>query len=144
MNEPSQMQPLTAGIDHLGLTVRNLEVTLKFFTECLGWKQTGARPAYPAAFVTDGHSVLTLWEVKQHAQRVEFDRQTNVGLHHLALRVARADELDAIYLRVSQWPGVVVEFAPEQVGPGPKRHTMVYEPGGIRLEFSARPEPVAD
>ncbi|MDY7511236.1 VOC family protein [Ralstonia wenshanensis] len=144
MNLPSPMQPLTIGIDHLGLTVRNLEASLTFFIECLGWKQIGGRPAYPAAFITDGHSVLTLWEIKRHAQRIEFDRQTNVGLHHVALRVARAEELDAIYSRVSQWPGVVVEFAPEEMGQGPQRHLMVYEPGGVRLELSARPEPTAD
>lgn len=70
---------------------------------------------------------------------MEFNRKTNVGLHHLALRVASAAALDAIFARVSKWPGVVVEFSPENLGEGPKRHTMVYEPGGIRLEFAFDP-----
>jgi hypothetical protein len=35
---------------------------------------------------------------------------------------------------------MTVEFAPENLGEGPKRHTMVYEPGGIRLEFDFDPQ----
>jgi hypothetical protein len=35
---------------------------------------------------------------------------------------------------------VTVEFAPENLGEGPKRDTMVYEPGGIRLEFDFDPQ----
>jgi hypothetical protein len=70
---------------------------------------------------------------------VEFDRKTNVGLHHLALRVRSKEALDTIFARVTGWPGVVVEFPPENMGEGPKRHAMVYEPGGIRLEFDFDP-----
>lgn len=131
--------PLTLGLDHIGLSVRDLSLTRDFFVNCLGWKQVGERPAYPAAFVSDGHVVLTLWEVKNQDQRVEFDRKTNVGLHHLALRVGSEEALNEIFAQVSRWPGVKVEFAPENLGDGPKRHTMIYEPGGIRLEFDFDP-----
>lgn len=132
-------KPLTQGIDHLGLTVRNLNVTRDFFIECLGWKLVGERPSYPAAFVSDGHIMLTLWQVANPDGLVEFDRKTNVGLHHLALRVESEVALNEIFARVSGWPGVVSEFAPENLGEGPKRHAMVYEPGGIRLEFDFDP-----
>jgi len=131
--------PLTLGIDHVGLTVRNLSVTRDFFINVLGWTQVGGRPNYPAAFVSDGHVTLTLWEVTDPENCVEFDRKTNVGLHHLALRVGSKEALDAIFARVSGWPGVVVEFVPQNMGEGPKRHMMVYEPGGIRLEFDFDP-----
>ncbi|MDB5789354.1 MAG: glyoxalase [Caballeronia mineralivorans] len=80
-------KPLTHGIDHLGLTVRNLNVTRDFFIQCLGWTPVRERPNYPAAFVSDGHIILTLWQVANPDRLVEFDRKTNVGLHHLALRV---------------------------------------------------------
>jgi catechol 2,3-dioxygenase-like lactoylglutathione lyase family enzyme len=132
-------QPLTLGIDHVGLTVRDLNTTRDFFVQCLGWKQVGERPAYPAAFVSDGHVMLTLWQATNPAGHVEFDRKTNIGLHHLALRVGSEAALAEVFSRVSSWPGVKVEFAPENLGPGPKRHTMVYEPGGIRLEFDFAP-----
>jgi catechol 2,3-dioxygenase-like lactoylglutathione lyase family enzyme len=144
MSDTTQHQPLTAGIDHVGLTVRDLAATLGFFVNCLQWTKVGARPEYPAAFVSDGRALVTLWEVKEPGRRVEFDRKANVGLHHLALRVRSAEALDEIFARVAQWPGVVVEFAPEPLGAGPKHHTMVYEPGGIRLEFDFDPRVAVD
>ena len=130
---------LTLGVDHIGLTVRDLNLSRDFFINCLGWIQIGERPNYPAAFVSDGQITLTLWEVKNQNTTVAFDRKTNVGLHHLALRVPTEDALNEIFSRVSRWPGVLVEFARENLGEGPKRHTMVYEPGGIRLEFDFDP-----
>ena len=60
------------------------------FTDCLGWRLTGERPDYPAAFVTDGHPKVTLWQVKDQAHYQGFDRRHNVGLHHLALKVVRS------------------------------------------------------
>ncbi|HTR06207.1 MAG TPA: VOC family protein [Paraburkholderia sp.] len=130
---------LTAGVDHVGLTVRDLAQTSAFFVDCLGWKQVGGRPEYPAVFVSDGHILLTLWQRKNAESGVEFDRKSNIGLHHLALRAANEAAFNAIFERVSTWPGVKVEFAPELLGKGPKRHTMIYEPGGIRLEFDLNP-----
>jgi lactoylglutathione lyase len=44
----------TLGIDHVGLTVRSLDLSLAFFVECLGWTQKGGRPEYPAGYVSDG------------------------------------------------------------------------------------------
>ncbi|WP_158903617.1 VOC family protein [Burkholderia sp. L27(2015)] len=137
-------KPLTLGIDHLGLTVRDLKETRDFFINCLGWTQVGEKPDYPAAFVSDGKVLLTLWEVKNQSSRTEFDRKTNVGLHHLGLRVHSEEALNEIYTKISSWPGVKVEFAPEPLGAGPKRHTMIYEPGGIRLEFDFDPRAKAE
>lgn len=130
---------LTQGIDHVGLTVRDLIRTRDFFVNCLGWKQVGERPAYPAVFVSDGRVVLTLWEVKNQAHPVGFDRRSNIGLHHLALRVASEAALKEIVERVSAWPGAQIEFGPQLLGAGPKKHAMVYEPGGIRIEFDFSP-----
>jgi hypothetical protein len=39
--------------------------------------------------------------------------------------------------------GVEVEFAPETLGAGPKQHTMIFKPGGIRLEFNFDPRVAA-
>ncbi|MCB1743324.1 MAG: VOC family protein, partial [Gammaproteobacteria bacterium] len=61
-----------------------------------------------------------------------FDRRTQVGLHHLALRV---DDLDSIAARLAKAPGVDVEFAPEPLGGGETRHMMCAIPGGVRVEF---------
>lgn len=131
---------LTSGIDHIGLTVSDLTATKTFFTDCLGWTLLGENPAYPAAFVTDGTTRVTLWQVTDQASHVPFDRHRNVGLHHLALRVAELSTLKAIHERVANWPDAVVEFAPERNGSGPKIHCMVREPGGNRIEFTCLPQ----
>ncbi len=129
---------LTLGIDHLGLSVADLEQTLQFFQECLGWTLVGRREEYPAAFVTDQHAIITLWQVERD-RRVEFDRRTNVGLHHLALRVGSLEQLHRLHERVARWPGARAEFSPEISGRGPKTHFMTREPGGLRLEFCYDP-----
>ncbi|MDR5783515.1 VOC family protein [Caballeronia sp. LZ065] len=129
---------LTMGIDHIGLTARHLETTRDFFVECLGWTVAGEKPDYPAVFVSDGSLLVTLWQAKEETP-VAFDRRKNVGLHHIALRAANESAFNEILERVSAWPGVVVEFPPEMLGAGPKRHMMIYEPGGIRVEFDFDP-----
>ena len=99
--------PATCGVDHVGLSVRDLESTRRFFYDCLGWRVgwrvVGERPEYPAVFVSDGRLIVTLWRVEAPDQAVAFDRRTNVGLHHLALAVADRAGLDALYERVAGW-----------------------------------------
>ncbi|MEP4710266.1 MAG: VOC family protein [Pseudophaeobacter sp.] len=129
---------MTKGIDHIGLTVRDLAASKAFFEGALGWEQFGGNPDYPSAYLTDGSSKLTLWERKAEIFN-EFDRHSNVGLHHLALKVSSSDELNTVFKAVQNWPGVKVEFAPEFSGKGPKEHFMVNEPGGTRLEVSFDP-----
>jgi catechol 2,3-dioxygenase-like lactoylglutathione lyase family enzyme len=129
----------TAGIDHVGLTVSDLESSRRFFVECLGWQVVGENQTYPAVFVSDGVTRLTLWRVATPDQHVAFDRRNNIGLHHLALKIADLAALEALYARASAWPGVVVEFAPEPVGEGPRVHCMVREPGGVRIELVCTP-----
>jgi hypothetical protein len=86
--------PATCGVDHVGLSVGDLDSTRRFFCDCLGWRVVGERPEYPAAFVSDGQQIVTLWRVEAPDQAVAFDRRTNVGLHHLALAVADRAGLD--------------------------------------------------
>ena len=128
----------TLEIDHLGLTVGDLDASKGFFIDCLGWEQFGSNPDYPAAYVTNGHAKLTLWQ-QRGATKQGFDRHSNVGLHHTALKVPDEDTLKAVFDAVKDWPGVVVEFAPEFSGKGPKVHFMIREPGETRLEFSYDP-----
>ena len=131
--------PATCGVDHVGLSVRDLAGTRRFFCECLGWRVVGERLDYPAAFVSDGQLIVTLWRVEAPDKAVMFDRRANVGLHHLAFAVVDRLGLDALYERVASWPGVVVEFSPKLSGKGPKVHFIVCEPSGIRIEFAFDP-----
>ncbi|WP_028465782.1 VOC family protein [Nisaea denitrificans] len=126
---------VTAGLNHLGLSVRDLDETTRFFVEVLGWEELARDESYPRNAVTDGNLRMTLWQVDHSQDVVDFDRRANIGLHHLAIEVPGEDVLYATAERVRDWPGVEIEFMPEIMGAGPRKHMMFREPGGIRLEL---------
>jgi lactoylglutathione lyase len=127
--------PLTQGVHHVGLTVTDLDASCDFFTGLLGWEKVGGNPDYPAVFVSDGSIMLTLWQAKEPLAAKPFDKNNNVGLHHLAISVADLETLNKIHQKLVAAENVVIEFAPELLRNGPAIHMMCYEPGGIRIEF---------
>lgn len=127
--------PLTQGVHHVGLTVTDLDASCGFFTGLLGWEKVGGNPDYPAIFVSDGSVMVTLWQAKEPLAAIPFDKNNNVGLHHLAIRVSDLDTLDMIYQKLAATESVVIEFSPEPLRNGPATHMMCCEPGGIRIEF---------
>ncbi len=132
-----QQAPVTHGVHHVGLTVLNLASARRFFLEALGYEQRGEAPDYPAVFVSDGTTLITLWQVKDPSHVVLFDRSSNIGLHHLALAVDGDAALDALHERLLRRDDVEIEFAPEFLRAGPTRHMMVRIAGGLRIEFIA-------
>lgn len=132
-------RPMTQGVHHLGLAVSDLPAARDFFVQALGHQLLGEDPAYPAAFVSDGHDVYTLWGLLDPEEAPSFDRRRYPGLHHAALRVA-TDQLVPLFERLRDWPGVEVEFAPRSVTAlEPATHFILYMPGGPRIEFYCTP-----
>ncbi len=127
----------TRGAHHVGLTVPDLAKTRAFFVDTLGYQQVGEVPAYPAVFLSDGATMITLWQAANPETAVPFDRKNVIGLHHLALGVENVDALDDLYGALQTNDDVAVEFAPEPLGDGPAQHMMCAIPGGIRVEFIA-------
>jgi catechol 2,3-dioxygenase-like lactoylglutathione lyase family enzyme len=127
----------TQGAHHIGLTVPDLSATKAFFLETLGFTQVGEVPDYPATFVSDGTTMITLWQANDPATATRFDRKNVIGLHHLALKVADRAALTALHDKIKTAPGCEIEFAPESLGGGEIRHLMCTIPGGIRMEFIA-------
>jgi catechol 2,3-dioxygenase-like lactoylglutathione lyase family enzyme len=125
--------PITKGTHHIGLTVSKLEESADFFTSLLGWKEVKRNKKYPAIYVSDGSIMLSLWAIKEEPS-IQFNRNKNVGLHHVAFHVENEDALSAIHARLAN-NGITIEFAPELLGQGPAKHMMCYEPSGIRVEF---------
>ena len=133
---------MTKGCHHIGLTVSRLDESAAFFTKLLGWKEVKRDPEYPAIFVSDGTTLITLWknregknkEGKNKTEPTAFDKNQNIGLHHIAFTVGNEKELNAIYdkLRANN---IKIEFAPELLREGPAKHMMCFEPSGIRVEF---------
>ena len=128
---------LTQGAHHIGLTVPDLDKTRSFFIDCLRFEQLGEVPDYPAVFLTDGTTMITLWQAEDPARATKFDRKNVIGLHHFALKVSDADALDTLHETLKNTDGVEIEFAPEPLGGGPTKHMMTFIPGGIRMEFIA-------
>jgi catechol 2,3-dioxygenase-like lactoylglutathione lyase family enzyme len=131
----SESTRATQGIHHAGLTVPDLNAAQRFFTEGLGFETVGEMPDYPAAFVSDGAVMITLWQAEDPERAAAFDRRNAIGLHHLALHVPGADGLDALHKRLLERGDVAIEFPPEPLKGGPTRHMMCHVPGGIRVEF---------
>ncbi len=127
---------VTQGAHHIGLTVPDLDAAKTFFTDLLGFDLVREVPEYPAAFVSDGTLMITLWRAADPNSCTPFDRKSVVGLHHLALKVD-GKGLDDIHGRLKGAAGVEIEFAPEPLRDGPTRHMMCTIPGGIRMEFIA-------
>jgi catechol 2,3-dioxygenase-like lactoylglutathione lyase family enzyme len=126
----------TAGAHHVGLTVPDLSAAVEFFRDGLGFEAVGEVPDYPAAFLSDGAVMITLWQAENGDGAVPFDRRRNLGLHHLAITV-QPGALDDLHKRLDARGDVIVEFAPESLGGGATRHMMTRIPGGIRVEFIA-------
>ncbi len=129
------------GLHHLGLTVPDVQETATFLVEQLGFQEVGAKPDYPAIFVSNGHIMLTLWQA--HGEPVApFDRRRNVGLHHFALQVENLATLEQLHEQLSRVDTVNIEFSPEPLSGTPFKHMMCHIPGGLRIEFIALPEAV--
>ncbi len=131
-------QAKTLGAHHVGLTVPDIAEAKRFFIEALGFDQVGEVPDYPAVFLNDGTTMLTLWQAEDPESAVPFDRKRNIGLHHFALKVDPS-ALPALHEKLVAHPDVEVEFAPEQLGDMPVQHMMCYIPGGVRMEFIGIP-----
>ncbi len=132
-------QAKVGGVNHVGLAVSNLTASEQFFVEHAGFRLVGRDSSYPSVFLVNDDVMITLWRVSNPSEYVGFDRKNNVGLHHLALNVDSFESLNLLYEQLKQDPAVTIEFAPENMGRGPTKHMMVYEPSGNRIEFVHRP-----
>lgn len=125
----------TQGLNHLGLSVDDLQATKAFFVEVLGWEESGYDPSYPRTAVSDGQLRLTLWQVDTSLNGAPFDRRKNVGLHHLAIQVPSEATLNRLYKTIAARNDCTIEFAPELLSGGPRKHMMFNEPSGLRIEL---------
>ena len=127
----------TQGAHHIGLTVPDLPEASGFFINALGFEKVGEVPEYPAEFVSDGSTMITLWQAEDPDSAAPFDRRRNLGLHHLALRVDSDDTLNELAGELRERRDCTVEFDPEGLGKSGLRHMMIRIPGNIRVELIA-------
>lgn len=127
-------KPITHGVHHIGLTVSRLEESAAFFVNVLGWKEVRRDRDYPAIFVSDGATLVTLWKNKENPPGA-FDRMKNVGLHHVAFTVKSEAALKRVHALLKK-NDVEIQFPPQLMRGGPAKHMMCFEPSGIRVEFT--------
>lgn len=145
-------------IDHINLVVADLERSVRFYTEVLGFRKTrdvvmeGAwidqivglqgvrgRVAFVVAPGGEPRLELLCYDRPAGPALPENSRPNTQGLRHLALRV---DDMDAMVNRLRQ-AGVTLFSAPVRVPGGVVKHdagdkTLVYflDPDGVILELA--------
>ncbi|HEV2520480.1 MAG TPA: VOC family protein [Thermoplasmata archaeon] len=123
---------------HTSITVRNIDVSLQFWTDVMGleFERRRAIPENHAeiAFVRDPESgariELTCWEGKE---RIEPGEQ----LDHLAFEVPDLDR----FLARAREKNVRVAKEPYRLGGGSSRIAFVLDPDDVWVELLERPPP---
>jgi glyoxylase I family protein len=142
--------------DHTGITVSNLERSLAFWRDVLGFEfshrahQKGERPEQItgvkgaelelAVVKSSGGHKIELLEYFAPADRKHVDlRPCDVGHVHVALTV---DDLDAVLKKIAE-SGWELAGKPQELTQGPnagKRVVYVRDPDGTTIEFMQMPK----
>ncbi len=79
------------GIHHIELTVKNLEISRKFYEKLLGFKVVAEYPNFVMFF--KGSIYLGLTDHKEKQTNEKF-QETNIGLDHVSFLVQSRQDLD--------------------------------------------------
>jgi catechol 2,3-dioxygenase-like lactoylglutathione lyase family enzyme len=133
-------------IHHLGLTVRDVEVSAAWYTDVLGFHRAGeyTSPDGTRRKVFLRHDRLRArlgLTQHQHGPGEAFD-ETRVGLDHLAFAISSREELDDWAQRFAE---AGVPFSPvASANSIPRAAVLVFrDPDNIQLELFFDPSPTA-
>jgi glyoxylase I family protein len=126
----------TGGVHHFRLTVTDVERTVKFYTEVLGFKKL--MDLDPGAFLSNGSVGLGIGPFPDPARAIKDDRfsENRVGLDHMSFAVASRNVLeDAV--RVLDTRGVPHSEV-RDLGEAFGIAVLIFrDPDNIQLELSA-------
>ncbi len=136
-----------AALDHVGLSVGDLDAALRWYTQALGWQAASSFSVAPVglrgAFVVseDGHAIELLERQGSGTGLRAHDPQQALltrGYGHICLRV---DDTDAWHARLLA--AGATERQPPGDAPEPGvRFSFVADPEGNLIELLDRPSPV--
>ncbi|MHB8383318.1 MAG: VOC family protein [Candidatus Binataceae bacterium] len=123
-------------INHLDITVTNLERSLPFYTailKFLGYETPGSERVFKK-----GGSEIALERARPESTSKAHDRYAP-GLHHLAFTAESRDEVDRLYELLKQMNARILD--PPAIYYQPDYYAMFFaDPDGIKLELCHRPE----
>lgn len=142
------MQARVSRLGHIGLTVRDLDRTIEFYTHFLGMRLT-ERFEYPREKVGHGtavaagafircdvtHHELSLFTMRDEYVPAEQEERPPIsyGLHHIAFELTSPQDLLELYGRM-RTEGVEIVNA-RKGGPGNQPRFYARDPDGNLLEF---------
>lgn len=124
-----------SGIDHAAISVRDLEASLKFYTEVLGLKITEREYQKPGVeyFLDSGSSLIGLIQGDPSGEK-HLLQDSGLGGNHVSFRVATSD-FDA-YVQELKKRNITVTYEKKR-----ERSWSVYflDPDGNKLELTSWP-----
>ena len=119
-------------LNHAVLYVRDVERSVTFYSELLGFRQVMGMPgaAFLQAPASSNDHDLGLFQVGSQAGPSQAGR-TTVGLYHLAWEVDTLDELERIFVRLAE-AGALVGASDH----GTTKAIYAQDPDGIEFEVS--------
>ncbi len=122
-------------IDHVEIVPSNLERTLNFYTEILGfkiqWRRKSERPPLEElVFIELGGTLIELFSVKEPAP--VSTEQWQVGCRKIALEVENLDKAIE-YLKTKG-----VEISQQPVSVGTSKSAEIKDPDGLSIELLQR------
>lgn len=98
MSQQLQATPTTTGYHHLGLTVRNVELSEEWYGKVFGFQRAFVEPhhggtGYAVVMTIPGTSIFMGLD-KHDAHQGERFEEHRTGLDHLSLGVASRDDMD--------------------------------------------------
>jgi catechol 2,3-dioxygenase-like lactoylglutathione lyase family enzyme len=123
------------GIEHIDLTVNDLQRSLPFYAkvlECLGFRRV-AHESYIAW--SNGHMGIGFRAATPEEKGVAFNRY-RVGLHHLTLRAKSREDVDEFYRFLVREEITILDLPAEYPQYGLNYYAVFFaDPDGMKLEF---------
>ena len=119
-------------VDHVAITVKDMNRSIEFYTEKLGFTITRSSetPIMKTVFVGRGQVQLELFALQQgSAKPVPELQQDEIGIKHIAFNVTDLDTL----IKEFREKGIV--FISEVRQAGTRRHIFFKDPDGITLQL---------
>ena len=151
MSQPQGFSP-----SHLGICVRHLERSLRFYCDGLGFAKAetfDVTDAFAAALEVDGEVVGTSQFVRHGGMRIELlayrspgvagepaRRRNQLGITHLSFVV---DDVDAAARHLVACGGRLLPETRTGSDPGATQLVFVADPDGVRIELMSNPLPLS-